>query len=266
MKRNLRLLALALLAAIFSVQCTSDHAADTEYPTSIEQHFASKTFLYNGSSLAYRECNILSSTTTKVPLVIILHGQYANGSDNISQLRQDAMIRIWHHFSSAKAKATLLAPQCPVSHSWDEILVNGKISMSQLLSAFIEEYINDHPAVDSSRIYILGYADSNDSSGAGGVWRMISDYPDTFAAAMAVAANPDQTIDALQVAKTPVLAVKDSSDTYAVSHSLDSFGDQVRDAGGTIREDVLNVGSRADLCREAFSDERLEWVLQFSKE
>ena len=46
---------------------------------------------------------------------------------------------------------------------------------------------------------------------------------------------------------------------------LDTFADWVRDAGGKIREDVIHVGSREDLCREAFNTERLDWVMQFTK-
>ena len=94
---------------------------------------------------------------------------------------------------------------------------------------------------------------------------MLSDYPDLFAAGMAVAADPDQTILPENVAKTAVLSVKGEVDSHAVALTLDSFGDQVRDAGGEIKEIVLEVRTREDLCREAFSSDNLAWVLQFKK-
>ena len=94
---------------------------------------------------------------------------------------------------------------------------------------------------------------------------MISDYPEMFAAAMAVAADPDDTISVTNVAKTPILSVKGVSDVYSVAPLLDSFIDMVRDEGGVIREDVVRAGSREDLCREAFSAERLDWVMQYRR-
>ena len=94
---------------------------------------------------------------------------------------------------------------------------------------------------------------------------MLSEYPDMFAAGMVVAADPDDTISASKIAKTPILLVKSESDIYAVSTMLDSFADWVRDTGGVLREDIIRAVSRDELCREAFSTERLDWVMQYSK-
>ncbi len=94
---------------------------------------------------------------------------------------------------------------------------------------------------------------------------MLSDYPDLFAAGMSVAADPDDSIVVENVAKTAVLSVKGEMDAHAVALTLDSFGDQVRDAGGVIKEVVLDLRTREEVCREAFSAEHLSWILQYSK-
>ena len=94
---------------------------------------------------------------------------------------------------------------------------------------------------------------------------MLSDYTDTFASGIVVAADPDDSIVAKNIARTPLLSIKGVTDVYAVSATLDSFGDEVRDAGGILREEVLNIRSREELCREAFSAEHIDWVLQFTK-
>ena len=94
---------------------------------------------------------------------------------------------------------------------------------------------------------------------------MLSDYPEMFAAGMSVAADPDESILVENIAKTPILSVKAEMDAHAVALTLDSFSDQVRDAGGQIKEIVLEVRTREDLCREAFSADNLAWVLQYSK-
>ena len=266
MKTRFRLLALTLVVSILSVQCTNNSDDVPQYPTNIEQHFKAGCHTHEGITLNYQECKIQSSKAGAYPLVVVLHGQYANGSDNKSQLGQDAMIRIWHYLSSNNIKSVMLAPQCSVEYAWDENPADFKRAvMAECLKSLIDDYLADNPNLDSSRVYIVGYSDANEPAGAGGVWRMLSDYPGFFAAGMCVAADPDDSIRAENVAKSPTLSVKGESDVHAVSVLLDTFADWVREAGGILREDVLNVGTREALCREAFSEERLGWVMQYSK-
>lgn len=267
MTTKIRLMALALMVALFSVQCTKDNTGAPDYPTTIDSYFKSGDYTYEGVNIAYRDASTLSTTDGKAALVVVLHGQKSSGSDNMSQLRSDAMIRIWHYFTSNNINAVLLAPQCSPRRAWDETTAEVKgTTMTQALKALIDDYVAGMSNIDRSRIYILGYSDGSQPAGAGGVWRMISDYNDLFAASMIVAADPDQTIDALSVAKTPVLSVKGETDVHAVALTLDSFGDQVRDAGGTLKEVVLEARSREEVCREAFSAEYLDWIVQFSKQ
>ena len=266
MKTKFRVLALVLAVATLSLQCTKDNDDTPSIPTTIDQFFKAETFSHNGSTLEYRECNINPDAPGKAAIVLVLHGQYANGSDNEAQLHQDAMINIWHHFESSNDKVVMLAPQCPTGYEWDENPATlARLSMPEIVKAMIDEYVRKHNSVDASRIYICGYSDAYKPAGAGGVWRMLSEYTDTFAAAIAVAADPDETISAANVAKTPILSVKGATDIYAVAPLLDTFADLVRDEGGIIREDVVRAGSREDLCREAFSAERLDWMMQYTK-
>lgn len=266
MRTKFRILALVLAAAILSLQCTKENNDTPSIPTSIDQYFKAGTFTHEGKTLAYQECSFQSSSNSPTALVVVLHGQYANGSDNVSQLRQDAMIKVWHYLHSGKTNAMMLAPQCPMGYDWDEDPDQfNRATMSELLKALIDDYVVQWPSIDISRIYIMGYSDAHKPAGAGGVWRMLSEYPDMFAAGVAVAAEPDDTISPTHVAKTPVLFVKGESNLYATSTVLDNFADLVRDAGGTIREDVVRVASTDDLSREAFSTERLDWVMQFAR-
>ena len=94
---------------------------------------------------------------------------------------------------------------------------------------------------------------------------MLNDYTDFFAGAMIVAADPDESIAPSKIAHTPVMLVKGETDIYAVSMALETFADMVHDAGGTLREEIIQVGSREDLCREAFTTERLDWIMQYTK-
>ena len=266
MNTKFRLLALAFAVITISLQCTSEKIEIDNLPTTIDQYFKAGSFSHEGETLYYQECQLHTSLSGDAPLVIALHGQYANGSDNKSQLHHDAMVKIWDYLNSSNAKVVMLVPQCPMESEWDENPnKRNKLTMPELLKATIDGYVKKQANIDTSRIYILGYSDGYKPAGAGGVWRMLSEYPDMFAAGMVVAADPDDSISAAKIAKTPVLLVKGESDIYAVSNTLDTFADWVRDAGGVIREDIIQVGTRDELCSEAFSTERLDWVMQYRK-
>ena len=83
MINKFRLSALAFIIAIFSVQCSQPGDNVPQYPTSIEQHFTPATFSHGGTAIAYQEGEVLSTSSGKTPLVVVLHGQYANGSPGL---------------------------------------------------------------------------------------------------------------------------------------------------------------------------------------
>lgn len=265
MTTKLRLMALAIVVALFSVQCTKDSSDAPNIPTSIDSHFASNSYEYDGITIPYRDGATIASTSGTVPLVVVLHGQYGSGSDNRTQLRSDAMIGIWHYFTSNNVKAVLLAPQCSPRRAWDETKedVDKATTMREALKSLIDHYVANNTSVDTSKIYILGYSDGPQPAGAGGVWYMLSEYSDMFAGGMVVAADPDENISATNVAKTPVLVVNGIADVHTIGLAETTFVDEVKEAGGEIREVILNIRSREELCRNAFSRENLDWVLQF---
>ena len=270
MTQKIRPLFIALALSLLFVQCTNDKDSTPGIPTNIDSYFKAGTYAHDDdTTLKYQESTIPGTTSDKLPLVVVLHGQSSAGSDNTTQLRHDAMIRIWYHFSSKQIGAVLIAPQCSSRRAWDEKAddVEGSATMSAVVKGFIDYYVATHSSVDTSRIYILGYADNALPAGAGGVWRLLSDYSNTFAGGMAVLAEPDETIVPENVAKTPSLLVKGEEvfGEDAIMPLTDSFGDLVRDAGGVFKEIILHVRSREEICREAFSAENLDWVLQYSK-
>jgi hypothetical protein len=192
MKHGFRLFALMVAVATMSLQCTKENDAPT-IPTTIDNYFKAGSFSIDGRTLNYQESTFQDSQPGKAALVVVLHGQYANGSNNESQLHQDAMIKIWHYLSTSGMKAVMLAPQCPTGYEWDENPdTMSRMTMSELLKAMLDKYLDKQTHIDTSRIYILGYSDAYKPAGGGGVWRMLNDYTDMFAGAMVVAADPDE--------------------------------------------------------------------------
>ena len=266
MNTKLNSLILALVVAMFSFQCSAPDE-EPKQRQSMEPSFRYATYAFNGVTLPYREGVSSLSNGGGNSLIVVLHGQYSNGTDNKAHLAEEPMAAIWYYLTDNDINAVMIAPQCPTNRSWYEKKSGtNDVVMSECLKALIDNYILKHTEIDPSRIYLIGYTEASDAAGTGGVWRMLSNYPNTFAAAVGVAAEPDDTISVKSVAKTPVLFVRGYADVHATSNMLDTFGDWVRDEGGTFREDILQIGSRSDLCLEAFTKERMDWVLQFTKQ
>jgi predicted peptidase len=238
-----------------------------ETPTSIEQFFKSGSYSDAIGAFNYQECEFQFSQGGKLPLVVVLHGQYANGSDNKKQLNQSAMIQIWNTFNTNNVNAVMLAPQCPAGYTWGENPEQyNRLTMSERLKNLLDAYISKKHNIDTSRIYIIGYTDGHNDSGAGGAWRMLSEYPDMFASAVVLSAEPNESISPSKVARTPVIFIKGITIEDEAAVVVDSFGDLVRDEGGNFREIVISEGSRDEFYRQALSAENLNWAMQYSRE
>lgn len=133
------------------------------------------------------------SMNQRYPLVITLHGDGCNGTDNLKQLtcivpsiNTEAFRRDYPCF--------VLSPQCPPATYW----VNKRqyagnsyhqsvqpTSATRLLLELLPSILQQYP-IDGKRIYVIGY-----SSGGVGVWEMITRRPTLFAAAVPISGRGD---------------------------------------------------------------------------
>ena len=217
LKRTLRLLTWLTLSVILlmmsAMSCSevtkiSDIDKNAE-ATEIAPLFKSAKYQDDsGIELPYRyfQPTIQSDNSQKYPVILYLHGEDECGTDNETQLVRTECATIWvepDHLE--KNPAYVLAPQVPQGTDWTiEPIYNNVL---QLLSEFIE----NHPDIDSDRIYIVGF-----SMGGTGVWNMILKNPKLFAAAMPISGNADnflgnyEAFDALK--NLPVLVVHSIDD------------------------------------------------------
>ncbi len=111
-----------------------------------------------------------------IPLVVFLHGADAVGRDNGKQL---SMHEIGTMFArdewQAQHPCYILAPQYNYGMHW------STAGVTEDVFAMIGECVRAHPLIDKSRIYIYGY-----SAGGVGTLRMLKEYPDFFAGAIAI--------------------------------------------------------------------------------
>lgn len=104
------------------------------------------------------------------PLILFLHGAGESGTDNVAQVNgnMDNLLA-----EAKRREAFLYAPQTNIGWAGSTILTR---TMTMIDRAIAEQQ------VDPNRIYVTGL-----SMGGGGVWNMITRYPDRFAAAVPIA-------------------------------------------------------------------------------
>lgn len=118
----------------------------------------------------------------KWPLVLFLHGAGERGSD---------LEKVKIHGPPKQAAAgkelpfVLVSPQCPDKERWNPYA----------LAKLVEAVANTH-RIDRQRLYVTGL-----SMGGRGTWSLLAEYPDTFAAAIAICGRGD--LEAVErIAKT----------------------------------------------------------------
>ena len=111
------------------------------------------------------------SPSKKYPLVLVLHGNGAQGTNNISQMDETATV--WANpVNQANYPCFVVVPQCPVNKVWADAPVAGAVI--NLVDSLIREF-----TIDTNRLYITGW-----SMGGFGTWDMITLFPNRFAAAI----------------------------------------------------------------------------------
>lgn len=166
----------------------------------------------NKTNIKYRLLIPLDDKTNKrYPLVLVLHGSGAIGTDNTAQL--GLLAKLWAQPGIRKKyPAYIVAPQFTVrSSSYTADADNHVLasvagpSLSSVLE-LIDSLKKVYP-VDSKRIYIIGL-----SMGASATINALGLRPDLFAAAVAISGIPDfKHLGTL--AKTPIWFIHGNADT-----------------------------------------------------
>lgn len=200
-----------------------------------------------GITMGYRKCVITNENSTEAPiLVVYLHGGSSKGNDNEKQLLEPGTDSIARYLETHGINAIFLIPQCPTDKSWGG-------PMNTMLKAMIDRYASKGVA-DANRIYIFG-----GSMGGTGTWGMLSAYPNFFAAAMPVAANPSKTV-VENVATTPACTVMGTADAIMKVETAASFVEELKALDDDVRMDVEEGWTHETTCIQSYTTARLEWV------
>lgn len=212
-----------------------------------EFNFGFDTWVYNHAVFPYREAVIAANDGCSKPaLVVYLHGGPKRGSDNVSQMKEEAIYTIADYLLRNGRNAVMIVPQCPDSLTWG-------VRTNEAIKALIDEYV-EKDKIDADYIYLLG-----GSMGGTGTWLMTSAYPHLFAAVMPVAGNPE-TADADLVAITPVYTVMGTDDNLMTIPRVGTFMEQLKIRGGEALLDIEEGWSHVKTCTDSYTDKRLDWI------
>lgn len=136
----------------------------------------------NGETLPYRLK--LSASAGPQPLVVWLHGGGEVGTDNIKQLTENRGATTW---TESGKDTSVLAVHYPKNYDW--AIYSNAEQLEKMQGYFVLQYeliekLVAEGKVDPDRIYLAGV-----SSGGGGAFRFMMQYPDLFAGAIVVAAK-----------------------------------------------------------------------------
>ncbi len=167
----------------------------------------------DGTPLPYR---LLTPATTatghRYPLVVILHGSGAIGTDNTAQLGPFATG--WDaQATRARYPAYVLVPQFPartVEYRPGDAPERGPVARAlpplEAALALLDSLRRALP-IDSTRVYVVGF-----SMGGSSVWQALLARPTVFAGAVAIAGVPPAATDLRHLPRVPLLLLHGTAD------------------------------------------------------
>ena len=127
----------------------------------------------------------------KYPLVLWLHGGAGRGTDNLRQISggNASGSHIWTSADvQKKYPAFVIAPQCPENEMWATLELAKPTRQLQIVEELLSS-IQKEFNINSRQLYVSGQ-----SLGGFGTWALISEHPETFAAAIPVCGGGDEAM------------------------------------------------------------------------
>ena len=195
----------------------------------------------------------------KYPLVLWLHGAGGAGSDNLRQIQEDQILgtHVWTSpENQERFGAFVVAPQ-----SMGTWTASGRTPLSQemLMVLGIVDSLQSEFSIDPARLYVAGQ-----SAGAFGVWNLIGNRPQLFAAAIAVCGGGNPSL-ATRFAEMPIWVFHGDRDGTVPVDESRRMVEALRKSGGKPRyAEYRSVGH--DVWKLAFADPDLpEWLFSQHK-
>ncbi len=167
----------------------------------------------------------------KYPLVLYLHGGGGRGNDNRKQVDGGNGYLIDFFTGDepqARDPSLVVAPQSPMQEGWIEYDSITPTRQVRLVYELIGELQKTY-GIDSARIYVAGQ-----SMGGFGTFAIISEYPNMFAAGVALCGGGDPA-KVSRLVKTPIWAFHSANDETVPVERSRTITAAIKKAGGQAR-------------------------------
>lgn len=236
----------------------SNHGRRVMSDSTLIASFRPMQLMINGQCVKFRIA-VVSGTSEESPiLVTYLHGKNASGDDNISPMCNRGVYSIYNYLKMNDINAVMLVPQCPTDFSWAEgdgrKYFEKEKRYNHLVKVLLDECIT-HMNIDESRIYILGT-----SMGGFGVYGMLLDYPDMFAAAFCASGGILNSCEQVKNIHTPIYFTIGTCEGTNYVELYQRYVETLDKGNIQVRFEELKGLNHRQACAEAFSEERLQWV------
>jgi predicted esterase len=184
--------------------------------------------------------------TQRYPLVLSLHGAGERGDNPAPILPYNGA----YEFMETAADYTyfMLTPQLPENRFWWEPAF--KQALVALVAATQEEY-----PIDSARIYIAGL-----SLGGYGLWGLVSETPDTFAAGISISGGSPGPINASKIAHIPFWLFHGTDDPVVPVSESQKLAAALEKAGGTVKYTEYEGAQHWIWVRTYTNPEVIDWL------
>ena len=182
-----------------------------------------------------------ASEKNPLPIVFMLHGAGARGTDNVSPI--ELAYPFWSEEAQKKNPCFVLVPQCPRGKMW--VVLNRQHTnqavtekptpeMTGALAA-LDMVLEKYP-IDKKRIYLTGQ-----SMGGYGTWEALYRRPNMWAAAIPVCGGGDPS--SVEVFKhIPIWAWHGSNDKAVPVENTRQLIDALKKAGADPKYSEINAG------------------------
>jgi predicted peptidase len=211
--------------------------------------FVARQYSHSGKTIPYRLFIPPDyDTSQQYPVVLWLHGAGGVGTDNTLQIKGDQIpgTRIWTKpVNLGKHPAFVVVPQ--TSDRWPA-------SQLSMVPGILESLKSELP-IDPNRMYVLGQ-----SIGGEAAWKLVTDNPHLFAAAIFVCSAGSRISRASAVVDLPVWAFQGSEDDPDFVAATRGMIQAIRRAGGNPRYTEYK-GAGHDIWDRVFKEPDLvEWL------
>jgi len=192
----------------------------------------------------------------KYPLVLWLHGGAGRGNDNLKQISSGNTIgsHVWTlPENQSKNPCFVVAPQCPNNELWATLDTAKPTEQMRLVLGLLQN-LQRVFSLDAQRLYVAGQ-----SMGGFGTWSVISQRPDTFAAAIPVCGGGDES-EAPKFIKMSIWAFHGEKDEAVSVERSRKMIDAIRQAGGMPKYTEYKDADHVIWDRVFSEPELLSWV------